>query len=168
MRWVLSPWEEATADRRRWPRLWKVHGREKWEGGRRERRKGKRRIWKWPFGSPPLGSFNFFFHRANLLPCPSLVKEKTLFCPYLQPSFYILPSLKKFRPWNLEYNTSTKLINMDTPLLNIFPMHFSNLFSASNQSNRTLGYLGKHTISNPRCTIHPVGLHSPQITLGYH
>ena len=68
--------------------------------------------------------------------------------------FHILPSLKKFCLRNLKCNTSSNLTNRDTPLLKIFPMHFSQLSSTSNQSHHALGHLGKHTISNPNSIIH--------------
>ena len=34
----------SATDRKRWPQLCRAHGKEKWEGGRREKREEKRRI----------------------------------------------------------------------------------------------------------------------------
>ena len=85
----------------------------------------------WPIGTTvPLVSDRstlfFFLHKVvKSQVYPSFIGAKRPKCSCVKIGFCILPSLKKFCPRNLEYSTSIKPTNRDTPQWNLhFFRHF--------------------------------------------
>ena len=118
--------------------------------GHRERaREGRRDLslssdWPgWPIKSI-LIFFNFFSY-VEMPRLPLIKQGKIPFCPAIFTAFHILPSLKKFRPQNLECNTSTKSTGRLPSLKSPDTLHFQ-LFLTSIKLSHVPEYLTNHNL----------------------